>query len=395
MKTFWTVSNETHAFVALETRRMNISLYSVKLELLDIENYNNNSLYGDKILIVGRLTYENPGEPIEGETINIEIYDENNNLIEELSDITNEDGLIQTEYTLQEGSTSISIKLIYNTVGTLFAQTESKAQLSITLISHGQMYLNYFFMILPYMLGVMAGITVFVVLRHRHRKKLREMWSNDALVLDDLLKISHVMIIHKDVGVSIYNKEIAMAKIDPDLIGGFLHAISAFRTEIKKGEEAPKEGKGFEMDYGDFKIILTDGNFVRVALISDGIPSIKLKETQVAFTTEFENTYQSVLGKFDGDITHFRDADLMIEKFFNTTLMYPLQIGRHSGVIKLDQLEKALFEVAEEIQKEKKFFFVSSLLSFGLAGRKESRDQIISAILSLKQKGVLEPIKIE
>jgi len=64
-------------------------------------------------------------------------------------------------------------------------------------------------------------------------------------------------------------------------------------------------------------------------------------------------------------------------------------------VFKLKALEKTLVDVAEQIQKEKKFFFVSSLLSFGLAGRKESRDQIISAILSLKNKGILKPVDIK
>jgi hypothetical protein len=54
-----------------------------------------------------------------------------------------------------------------------------------------------------------------------------------------------------------------------------------------------------------------------------------------------------------------------------------------------------LVEVAEQIQKERKFFFVSSLLSFGIAGRKESRDQIISSILSLKNKGILVPVEIK
>ena len=85
----------------------------------------------------------------------------------------------------------------------------------------------------------------------------------------------------------------------------------------------------------------------------------------------------------------------MIERFFNVTFVYPLQLGKHYGVIKLKGLEKDLTELAEQIQKERKFFFISSLLNFGLAGRKASRDEIISTIISLKRKGLIIPAEIQ
>ncbi len=64
-------------------------------------------------------------------------------------------------------------------------------------------------------------------------------------------------------------------------------------------------------------------------------------------------------------------------------------------VIKLKGLEKALIEVAEQIQKERKFFFISSLLNFTLAGRKASKDEIISTIIDLKKKGLIIQAEIK
>jgi hypothetical protein len=75
--------------------------------------------------------------------------------------------------------------------------------------------------------------------------------------------------------------------------------------------------------------------------------------------------------------------------------MYPLQLAKHWEFLKLSKLEKALVEVGLEMQKERKFIFASSLLSYGLAGRKASRDQIISTILDLKRRGILIPMEIE
>lgn len=90
----------------------------------------------------------------------------------------------------------------------------------------------------------------------------------------------------------------------------------------------------------------------------------------------------------------FKNARALVEKYFNTTLMYPLQLSENWDLVDLAPLEEDLAEVAKEMLKEKKFFFVSSLLSYGLAGRDESRDHIISAILELKRKGVIVPINI-
>ena len=45
--------------------------------------------------------------------------------------------------------------------------------------------------------------------------------------------------------------------------------------------------------------------------------------------------------------------------------------------------------MASQIQKEKEYFFFSDLLSFGLAGRDEPRDKIISTIIELKKEHYL------
>jgi hypothetical protein len=250
---------------------------------------------------------------------------------------------------------------------------------------------------LPYILGILAALFAIVMVRRRRLNKLRDLWSQDALILDDLLKISYIMIIHKDAGVVIYNKRIGIEEIDQDLIGGFLHAISQFRKEFKKKKTGSSLQKGFEMDYYDFKIMITDGDYVRVAMVCEGKPSEFLKENQRKFTEEFEKHYGKHLRKFDGSMAPFRSTDSLIDKYFHTDLAYPLRLSEITQLDfdELDSLETALIEVAEEIQKDKKFFFISNLLSFGLAGRKESRNQIISTIISLQEKGIFKPVELE
>ncbi|MBD3254073.1 MAG: hypothetical protein GF383_03230 [Candidatus Lokiarchaeota archaeon] len=394
LKTFWTKSNASTVLVSLDTRTLQVSKYNVDLEILDIEEFENEYIHGSEIVIRGELKNDDNDAEIEGETVKIIIEDENGKEIDELTDITNEDGIVEVKYELPSDTSSIKISLEYDSEGTYYSAGETDNDLEISLISQGQYYLNIFLGILPYILAVVAGIVIFVALRHRRLQKLREVWAEDALILEDLLKISYIMIIHKEAGVTIFSKQISM-DLDSDLIGGFLTAISEFRTELKKDTVKEIKGQGFEMDYYDSKIVITDGVYARVALILDGEPSENLKLHQRAFTDEFESKYGNLLRNFDGGIKAFKTANSLIEKYFDISLMYPLQLSKHWEFTEINKLERALVEVAQQMQKEKQFFFVSSLLNYGLAGRKESKNQIISAIINLKRRGIIVPVEIE
>ncbi|MFX0032368.1 MAG: hypothetical protein ACFE8V_09085 [Promethearchaeota archaeon] len=364
-------------------------VYKVQVIIEFLERPISQYMTGNQLFSVRITTFT--GRPIEDLNLIFELLDLNSVVKSESSAITNTEGIASTSLVFSETGNLFSIRVRFEGHG-IYTNYEITSNY-FRIVDDFIIFMDTFFQILPYMLAIIAAIFIFVVVRSQRRKKLKRTWANEAKILDDLVNISYIMIIHKDVGVSIFNKQISLDVIDSDLISGFLQAISQFRKELSK--TPTDESKGFEMDYYDFKIIMTDGDFIRVALILERSPSDQLKENQTAFTTTFETKYKAYLERFTGDLTPFKDADSLIEKYFNISLMYPLQLASFRDVFKLKTLEKTLVDVAEQIQKEKKFFFVSSLLSFGLAGRKESRDQIISAILSLKNKGIIKPVDIK
>ncbi|MFX1496641.1 MAG: hypothetical protein ACFFBH_03855 [Promethearchaeota archaeon] len=364
-------------------------VYKVQVALQFLDSPINQYMTGNHLFSVRITTFT--GRPIERLNVIFELLDTNSVVKSEASAISNNQGITSSSLQFLETGNSYSIRVRFEGDGiyTSYEITSSNFRIVDDFI----IFMDSFFQFLPYILVVIAALLIFVVIRSRRHRKLRRIWANEAKVLDDLINISYIMIIHKDIGVSIFNRQIALDMIDSDLISGFLQAISEFRKEISKTPTVTS--KGFEMDYYDFKIVITDGDYIRVALILEGPPSDRLKENQIEFTNAFETKYKSLLERFDGDLSPFKDTDSLIEKFFNISLMYPLQITSLQERFKLNTLEKALVEIAEQILKEKKFFFISSLLSFGLAGRKESRDQIISAILALINKGILEPVVIK
>ncbi|MHA2281246.1 MAG: hypothetical protein ACXAC5_10370 [Promethearchaeota archaeon] len=337
--------------------------------------------------------FESGGKPLENIEVIFEVLNVNNITLYEAMGVTNDQGIATSLLNFGSTGTGFSIRARFAEEG-LYTSAEIVSGY-IKVVSELTLFMEQFYRYLPYIIGGIAAAIAFVSVRRYKHSKQRRVWAGEAMILDDLLKIAYIMIIDKEGGVSLYDKQISLEGIDSDLISGFLQAISHFRTEIKKDSTASVKGEGFEMDYYDFKIVITDGDYVRVALILDGIPSEKLKDSQLAFTEHFERRFETILKNFNGDVTPFRNTDELIEKYFNVTFVYPLQLGKHYGVVKLKGLEKALAEVAEQIQKERKFFFVSSLLNFGLAGRKASRDEIISTIISLKRKGLIIPAELE
>lgn len=368
--------------------------YTTELEILEIDTYQNNTIYGTKILIKGKLLYNGTTIPIDKETISIQIISENG-VLETLNDVTNSEGIFQIEYTLPEGYSWVNIKLVYSPTDSIYASTESRQDLRIYLISQAQYAVNVIINILPLILIISVVLAATLAIRHQKLNKLRAYWAEDATTLNDLLNITSIIIILKDSGVSVYNKMLGAGEFESNLISGFLHAIAQFKKEIKRDLDEKDASKGFIMDYGDFKIVIYDGQYARVALILDRDPSDQLRDNQRMFTGEFEDRFKKSLENFTGAVTQFQATDIIVEKYFNISLMSPLRLGDYTekDFDNLNILEKALIEVAEEMQKEKKFFFVSSLLSFGLAGRKESREKIISNILSLKNKRILIPVQ--
>ncbi|MFX1380549.1 MAG: hypothetical protein ACFFA4_15795 [Promethearchaeota archaeon] len=331
------------------------------------------------------------GKPLKSSDIIFEVLNANGIPVYETTSRSSIEGIAFATLQFQNTGNKFSIRARFVEEG--FYTSAELTSGYIRVVDDFILFMDAFLTYLPYIIIGALAIAAALTARTIRHSKLKRFWAGESMILDDLVKISYIMIIHKEVGVSIYNKQISLEDIDSDLISGFLQAISQFRSEIKKGSTATK-GKEFEMDYGDFKIVIADGDYVRVALILDGSSSEKLKDNQWAFTEDFEKRYGTFLKEFSGELTPFITTDDLIERHFNITLVYPLQLGKHYGVIKLKGLEKALIEVAEQIQKERKFFFISSLLNFALAGRKASRDEIISTIIELKRKGIIIPADV-
>ena len=151
--------------------------------------------------------------------------------------------------------------------------------------------------------------------------------------LTNLLACNHILILHKKTGICIFEQGVTMLKIDPQLVSGFLSAISGLFSELKT--DLVKERsilRIFTEEIGDraFKIITVEGANSVTAVILDRTPKYinDFKRRLRNFSYQFEIEFGSKLEDFVGVIDEFTPTINILDCYLGLSLISPLQLNR-------------------------------------------------------------------
>jgi len=173
-----------------------------------------------------------------------------------------------------------------------------------------------------------------------------------------------------------FSKSLAEVPIDESLVSGFLSAISSFGAEISTKMKKNLKGGLEELSYQQFKIILDEGQHVRVALLLLRRPSDSLKERLHAFTEAFEKHFQAQIVNFKGEVLQDMAVTPLIEHAFEADLLYPHRL-----------IEQKAGPYAKELPRKS---VVKKVLSVVGGGEFESMFYVREIINHLKTKGIEE-----
>ncbi|HMF31040.1 MAG TPA: hypothetical protein VKK79_06485, partial [Candidatus Lokiarchaeia archaeon] len=183
----------------------------------------------------------------------------------------------------------------------------------------------------------------------------------------------------------------ARESIDPDLISGFLSAVSTFGTEMKVDQALD------EMKYGESVLVLHDGELVRVTLVLSKSPSSILRANLGRFTVTFEENFREKLVNWRGQLGIFEGADDLVDNILNANIILPHEIGdlKNMKLVK-SPLGRYVLRIAQQMTSgDRKFFFLASLVSDSSEALKKTPAEILIAIDQLRKANVITPIKIE
>ena len=121
--------------------------------------------------------------------------------------------------------------------------------------------------------------------------------------------LKNLFVLTKD-GLNIYEYSFGIEIQDPALISAMISALTSFVREATGSKKALRT-----VDQEDKKIILNHGNYITLALMSEkDLPIIHKRVKK--FTEVFENQFGLKLKQWQGETTMFKEADVIVNKYF-------------------------------------------------------------------------------
>ncbi len=176
--------------------------------------------------------------------------------------------------------------------------------------------------------------------------------NQKATYFKDVSNIRFIVAVHIDMGTTIAKIELTKEELDKDLFGGFLSAISSFKSEmarkipmISKREEDQYKPTHEMLSQG-FNIALYDGEFIRLAFVTDTRLNTLSHKKNINALFNYETKNQQELKYFKGALDPFKDFENFMAKELD------LEINNLS-VINLANVNKSQFsERAKQIFRE-------------------------------------------
>jgi len=214
--------------------------------------------------------------------------------------------------------------------------------------------------------------------------------------LANLIYCEHIMITHKLTGICLYKYGTSMLKVDPQLVSGFLTAISSLFTELKSEKIKDRTiVRDFSEEIGDrtFKIITIEGNYSVTALILERPPKFgkRLRKRGREFVYAFEKKYQKYLPNFIGELDPFQMVIEDLDQYLGLSLLGPL-------AVKIDDekqvLDNQLLQVIQEQSNQlatTEGLFIKEIVNHGLFSSKFKYMEIFENLLNLFKEEILVP----
>ncbi|MHA2393665.1 MAG: hypothetical protein ACXAEX_17140, partial [Promethearchaeota archaeon] len=211
-------------------------------------------------------------------------------------------------------------------------------------------------------------------------------------IFDDAINLEHILVLYKGTGTCIYFKSFGSDEIDPELISGFISAICSFGKDLVCQEELN------EITYGDKMLLLSDGEYIRVALVLSKKASIILRRNLMDFINDFEKEFSIELPGWRGQLNIFRDVGKLIDEILSTSIILPHEITYEFSSVKAlkNPHSKNVLKVASNLMKEseRNFFFIATLLKEASEKTHKDTAEIFMGIKELRDKKMLIPIEL-
>lgn len=246
--------------------------------------------------------------------------------------------------------------------------------------------------LIPWIIGLVVGSIGLIYLSIKKPKVpsiLQETpdMQRKSLIYDDAHNLLHLFIISKKASICLFDQSYIKIRFDPQLIGGFLTAITQFGSELMGSRKLE------ELTYQKFKILIGEGNFIQVALILERNASEIMKASLNDFIKQIEERYWDYLARFEGQIEDLPEIFQIIESNYFISLTLPHKVSEGLKTLReFTTFEKSILNIANALSQEKGNFLTKDIIVIANITQMGTRAQIISTIFDLCREGILYPL---
>ncbi|MHA3964538.1 MAG: hypothetical protein AM325_013470 [Candidatus Thorarchaeota archaeon SMTZ1-45] len=364
--------------------------------------FDGNLIAGQFMEIIATLRSNNTGNPaIPGETIRFEVsvYFENGTVLHytgpTMIDSTNTEGVASVGFEVPFGNVDrLTARAIYDGSRTRWGTERTEvAGVEVSLLS---LLLAFFtsgvglmIVISMALLGIVAtGYNKAVKPRKRAARLSLE---NQLQMFKDLETVQHFMAVYLDRGTCVFYHPFTEDRIQPDLISGFIAAITSVYGEIK-GDGV--RGTLEEIQYHGLRLNSYSGQYIIGILILEGEMTPLLRERLQFFVELFENQYDQDLDGWTGLIDCF-DPEWVVSTLnsaFNYAWHLPHRFGPTQKVSKTDA---RMLDYISAVRDDKNEFYIKDIISPLAEMLEKTEPEVLDRLLLLQDRGVIVPIGVQ
>ncbi|TFG30530.1 hypothetical protein EU528_08110 [Candidatus Thorarchaeota archaeon] len=255
-----------------------------------------------------------------------------------------------------------------------------------------------FFFIEPIGQMIVLSMIVLGVVATAYNKRIkpkkraaRASLENQLQMFRDLETLRHFMAVYLDRGTCVFYHPFTDERIQPDLISGFIAAITSVYGEIK-GDGV--RGTLEEIQYQGLRLNSYSGEFIIGILILEGEMTPLLKERLQFFIELFENQYDHELTDWNGLIDCF-DSEWVVSTL-NSAFNYSWLLAHKFGPTqKVPKTDARILDYISAVRDDRNEFYFKDLLSPLAEMLDVSEAAVLDRLLALQDRGIIVPVSIQ
>jgi hypothetical protein len=359
---------------------------------------------GEATQITAELTYTNSQQteatPLDGQAVRfrVRVWFNNGTVYEEsYTDTTNDQGTASWSFLVptsdEAEATNMTVDAWYDGSLTRWAARAETYTIPVGLDPLQQLFRFLTSEIGLLLIGALLIVGV-VSVGYNRRFKPRKFAAKTALekqleAFMELEMVQHFMAVYTDRGTCVFYHPFAQSRIQPDLISGFIAAITSVYGEIK-GDGV--QGSLEEINYQGLRLNSYSGRYIIGIMIVEGEMSPRLRDRLQFFVEIFEDQYESDLDGWTGLVDCF-DPEWVVSNL-NTAFNYDWMLPHYvDPKVRLKGPEKKIVNLIKDLYGRSEFL-VRDILTNAANKLGSTEAEAFDIILRIMDRGAIYPISI-